>query len=243
MIPLLHDFAGERVLVFGGGSVGERKASRFAREAEVVVLAPDFPGEFGDVDGTGSLTLVRAAPGPEDVAGWLDRVGPALVVAATDDPAVNDAVERAAGERGVPVNRADRSTVDRSGDDQPRASRSGTERASSGDAAAPDATRVVVPATVRDGPVVASVGTGGRAPALSRRLRRDVEEVLDGAGELAELTAELRAELQDRPPDERRAAVRAVVTSDAVWKALDTPDDNPRETARAVIADVTGDPA
>ncbi|WP_159901655.1 precorrin-2 dehydrogenase/sirohydrochlorin ferrochelatase family protein [Salinirussus salinus] len=225
MIPLLHDFAGERVLVFGGGAVGARKARRFAREAEVVVLAPDFPGEFGDGGGAGSLELVRAAPAPGDVAGWLDRVEPALAVAATDDAAVNDAVERAAGERGVLVNRADRSRVDR-----------GEE------AGTPNAARVVVPATVRDGPVVASVATGGRAPALSRRLRRDLEGVVDGAGELAEVTAELRAELRDSAPEERRAAVRAVVDSDAVWKALDTPDDNLRKTARAVISDVTGDP-
>jgi len=224
MIPLLHDFAGERVLVFGGGPVGARKARRFAREAEVVVLAPEFAGELGEGDGAGSLEPVRAAPAPGDVGGWLDRVEPALAVAATDDPAVNDAVERAAGERGVLVNRADRSRVDR------------------GEAAeAPDATRVVVPATVRDGPVVASVGTGGRAPALSRRLRRDLEAVLEGTGELAEVTAELREELRDSPPERRRDAVRAVVDSDAVWKALDTPDDNLGETARAVISDVTGD--
>lgn len=225
MIPLLHDFVGERVLVFGGGPVGARKARRFAREAGVVVLAPAFPGEFGDVDGDGGLELVRAAPAPGDVGGWLDRVRPALAVAATDDAAVNDAVERAAGERGVLVNRADRS------------------RANRGEAArTPEATRVVVPATVRDGPVVASIGTGGRAPALSRRLRRDLEAVVDGAGEVAEVTAELREGLRDRPPEQRREAVRAVVGSDAVWKALDTPDDNLRETARAVISDVTGDP-
>ena len=221
MIPLLHDFADERVLVFGGGPVGARKARRFAREAEVVVLAPDFSGEFEDAD----VALIRAVPTPGSVAGWLDRVGPALVVAATDDTAVNDAVERAAEARGVLVNRADRSRVDQ--DEE---------------AGSYDTDRVVVPATVRDGPVVASVGTGGRAPALSRRLRQEIAETLDGAGELAELTADLRAELRDRPAKQRRDAVRAVVRADAVWKALDTPDDNPRETARAVISDVTGDP-
>jgi precorrin-2 dehydrogenase/sirohydrochlorin ferrochelatase len=225
MIPLLHDFVGERVLVFGGGPVGARKARRFAREAGVVVLAPDFPGEFGDADGEGDLELVRAAPAPGDVGGWLDRVGPALAVAATGDTAVNDAVERAAGERGVLVNRADQSRVDRTAASEQRG---------------PD--RVVVPATARDGPVVASIGTGGRAPALSRQLRRELEGVIEGAGELAELTAELREGLRDRPPEQRRKAVRAVVASEAVWKALDTPDDNPRETARAVISDVTGDP-
>jgi precorrin-2 dehydrogenase/sirohydrochlorin ferrochelatase len=38
MIPLLHDFSGETVLVFGGGRVGARKARRFAREAKVLEL-------------------------------------------------------------------------------------------------------------------------------------------------------------------------------------------------------------
>jgi precorrin-2 dehydrogenase/sirohydrochlorin ferrochelatase len=215
MIPLLHDFAGERVLVVGGGPVGARKARRFAREAEVVVLAPAFAdADFGDA------SLVRAAPDPEEVGAWLDRVEPALAVAATDDGAVNAAVEREARERGLLVNRADRSAAD----------------------GARDPGSVVVPATARDGPVVASVGTGGRSPALSRHLRREAEELVAGAGELAALTAELREELREEPPDRRREALRAVVASDAVWKALDTPEDNPRETARAVIADVTGDP-
>ena len=36
MIPLVHDVGGETVLVFGGGTVGARKARRFAREARVV---------------------------------------------------------------------------------------------------------------------------------------------------------------------------------------------------------------
>jgi len=224
MIPLLHDFTGERVLVFGGGSVGARKARRFAREADVVVLAPEFSDEFG------GARLVRAAPSPGDVGGWLDRVGPALAVAATDDTTVNGAVERAAGERGVLVNRADRSRA------SPSPGRTG-----SGEAAASDTARVVVPATVRDGPVVASVGTGGRAPALSRRLKRDLEEVVEGVGDLAEVTAELRETLRDSPPEKRRAAVRAVVESDDVWKALDTHDNNLRETARAVVSDETSD--
>jgi hypothetical protein len=39
MIPLLHDFTGATVLVFGGGTVGARKARRFASEADVVVVS------------------------------------------------------------------------------------------------------------------------------------------------------------------------------------------------------------
>ncbi|WP_255359166.1 NAD(P)-dependent oxidoreductase [Haladaptatus sp. R4] len=50
MIPLFHDFRGERVLVFGGGRVGYRKTRRFAREATVVVVGAEFDEEFRAFD-------------------------------------------------------------------------------------------------------------------------------------------------------------------------------------------------
>ncbi|WP_303645356.1 NAD(P)-dependent oxidoreductase, partial [Haladaptatus sp. W1] len=101
MIPLFHDFRGERVLVFGGGRVGYRKARRFAREAEVVVVAAAFADEFEPLfedegDERPPLSLVKVRIDPADVGTWLDRAAPALVVAATDDAALNEAVERAA---------------------------------------------------------------------------------------------------------------------------------------------------
>jgi len=213
MIPLLHDFEGETVLVFGGGRVGARKARRFAREARVVVVSP----AFADV-GFGDAELVRAAPGPGAVPEWVDRTNPALVVAATDVAAVNDAAERVASERGILCNRADEHG----------------ER---------DARSVVVPATVREDPVTVAVATGGRSPALSRYLREEIESEFSGVGEMAELTGALRTELQAAgvPPEQRRAAVRAVVRSSAVWKALDTGSANARQVAVDVIEDVTGE--
>jgi len=216
MIPLLHDFSGATVLVFGGGPVGARKARRFAREARVVVVSPDF----ADCD-FGGAERVRAAPAPDEVADRIDRFDPALVVAATDDEAVNAAVAEAARDAGALVNRTDEHG----------------ERAVGS---------VVVPATVRDDPVVAAVATGGTAPALSKHLRERIEREIDGAGEMADLTADLREELQSSgvPPAERRDAVRAVVRSSAVWKGLRRGDSNPRQVARDVInsgEDPTGD--
>jgi precorrin-2 dehydrogenase/sirohydrochlorin ferrochelatase len=221
MIPLLHDFHDERVLVFGGGRVGARKARRFAREADVLVVSPSFEGAghgAGDTDSAfGGAARIRAAPAPGAVGGWLDRVDPALAVAATDDAEFNAAVEAAARRRDVLVNRADES---------------GRRCHDS----------VVVPATVRDGPVVVAVATGGKSPALSRYLRQRLEETVTDAGGMAELTAELRRELADRlPPEKRQAAVRAVVRDDDVWKALDSPSSNERQVATDVISDVTGE--
>jgi precorrin-2 dehydrogenase/sirohydrochlorin ferrochelatase len=222
MIPLFHDFRDESVLVVGGGSVGARKARRFAAEADVTVLSPEFGDrEFGDAD------LVRAAPGPADAGEWVNRTDPALVVAATDDGTVNEAFASAAREAGALVNRADESE-----------SASGSD-----DAESRDADSVVVPATAGEDPVTVAVSTGGQSPALSKYLREEFEAEFAGAGEMAELTGDLRTELKQSgvAPADRRDAVRAVVRSEPVWKALRTGDANPRERAEAAVRRAVGD--
>ncbi|MFB6171033.1 MAG: bifunctional precorrin-2 dehydrogenase/sirohydrochlorin ferrochelatase [Haloarculaceae archaeon] len=210
MIPLLHEFAGATVLVFGGGPVGARKARRFAREARVIVVSPAFAdAEFGDAE------LVRAAPAPGDAATWVDRAAPALVVAATDDPALNDAAAAAARDRGALYNRADRSDADGAG-------------------------RVVVPATVREDPVVVAVATGGTSPALSRYLRERLSDELAGAGEMATLLGDLRDDLSAWPAERRHEALRRVVRDERVWKALGDGGANARQLATD-IASAAGD--
>ena len=213
MIPLLHDFTDETVLVFGGGPVGARKARRFAAEAEVVVVSPDFADrEFGAAE------LVREAPDADEVREWVARTEPALVVAATDDADLNAAAEAAARERGALVNRAD-------------------------DHGDQDAGNVVVPATVRDDPVVLAVATGGHSPALSKHLRESFEQQYADAGKMAQVTGNLREELKttDMTPAERRDAVRTIVRSDRVWKALDSGSSKARQVAADVIGYQMGD--
>lgn len=213
MIPLYHDFTDETVLVFGGGSVGARKAVRFVREATVIVVSPEFPS-----DGYGDAQRVRAAPSVDDIPGWFDRVTPALAVAATSASELNEAIESAAQKRDVLVNRADQS-------------------------GGRDVGSVVVPATVRDGEVTVAVSTGGRSPALAKELRERIETEIQGAGALAELTAEIRQSLKTNnvDPSRRRQAVRDVVQSSEVWKDLGRGDSNLRQTADAVVEAALGD--
>lgn len=212
MIPLYHDFSEETVLVFGGGSVGARKAQRFAREAEVVVISPIFDDRFAESE-LADVEQVRAAPEPEDVDGWVDRFDPALLVAATDDADLNEAVDEAASERDILLNRTDR-------------------------AGGRDVGSVVVPATVRDGPVSVAISTGGRSPALSRYLRQQIAEEIQDAGAMAELTGKLRGDLKttDRSAGDRREAIREVVRSPSVWKALHTGTTNSQKEAERVMA-------
>lgn len=212
MIPLYHDFTDATVLIVGGGSVGARKAKRFAAEADVVVVSPTFADRFEEAEFP-TVERVRAAPSPHDVSGWLDRVAPALVVAATDDNELNAAVAEAAADRDILLNRTDRAG------DRPVGS-------------------VVVPATVDDGPVSVAISTGGQSPALARYLRERIDAEIDDAGAMATLTGRLRAELkQTEPPESRRAMLRAVVRSPAVWKALHTGIANAEKEAARVMQD------
>ena len=221
MIPLYHDFTNATVLVVGGGAVGARKALRFRSEARVVVLSPNFDerlleaAEAAEEASSGSVELVRAAPSPSTVSGWIERLSPALVVAATDDEAVNEAAETAALATGALVNRTDVS-------------------------GARDPGSVVVPATVDDDPVRVAISTGGQSPALAKVLRQRIESAIDGAGEMALLSGELRTALADAgvAPADRRTAIRRVVRSPAVWKGLQKGRSYARNEAYNVIEEV-----
>lgn len=191
MIPLFHDLADGVVLIFGGGPVGARKARRFGPAGTVIVVSPHFADEdFYDAQ------RIRAAPARGDIPGWFDRFGPDVVVAATDKPTINEAVELEARERGVLSNRADRHTGHAPGD-------------------------VIVPATYRDDPVVVAIGTGGTSPALSGHLRERIEAELAGAGHVARASAQIRSSLREVPIDAgtRHELLRELVRDDRVWAA------------------------
>ncbi|CCQ33488.1 sirohydrochlorin ferrochelatase protein [Halorhabdus tiamatea SARL4B] len=211
MIPLLHDFSDARVLVFGGGPVGARKARRFDREAEVVVVAPEFAdADFGDA------TLECASPDPAAVPDWLDRIEPALVVAATDETAVNAAVETAAEERGMLVNRADHA-----GDRAPG--------------------NVILPAIARDDPVVVGISTQGHAPAVSGVLREEIETEIGGAGALATFVGDRRERFAERGIDgpHRRDALKAIARSERIRALVaDGKTDMAREVAEELLTDI-----
>lgn len=223
IVPLGVEMQGATVLIVGGGPVAARKSRRFvAAGAHVVVLSPSFTDESftppGD-DAPGTVEKIRTNPTAEleAAADWLQRADPLLVVCATDDDAVNEVFADAARTAGVLRNRADVA---------------GSE----------DAGSVVVPATVEDEGVVVSVSTSGQSPALSAYLRDQIEAEIDGAGEMAALSGDIRAELKERgiAPEQRRAAVRAVVKDAGVWKALRTPNANPRQAAETVVESVVG---
>jgi precorrin-2 dehydrogenase/sirohydrochlorin ferrochelatase len=101
--------------------------------------------------------------------GDLAEIG--LVIAATDNPATNEAVWQEAKATGCLVNVVDD----------------------------PDRCNFHVPAIVRRGELTLSVSTGGNSPALARRIRRSLEQQFDSAyGPYLALLGELRPLVRER---------------------------------------------
>ena len=130
-LPVTLNLDGVRCLVVGAGAVGTRKAATLrAAGAVVTTVAPEDNRPF--------------RPG--------DSAGHRLVVAATDDGAVNDAVEADAHAHGAWCNRADR----------------------------PDGGDLAFAAIHRYGRAVIGVTTLDRDPATAVALRDRIAALLEG---------------------------------------------------------------
>ncbi len=121
-----------------------------------------------------------------------DVEGMFLAVAATNDAAVNKAVARACRKEGVLVNVV----------------------------TSPGEGSFIVPSVVERGDLLIAVSTCGDSPALTRRIREDLERSYGPEyGLFLEKMAHLRARLPGEVPDEktRRAVFQALVDSDVLY--------------------------
>jgi uroporphyrin-III C-methyltransferase/precorrin-2 dehydrogenase/sirohydrochlorin ferrochelatase len=169
LFPLFADLRDRLVLVVGGGAVAERKV-------EALLLAGALP-----VVGSPELSerlqawletdRIRWRTG-EFSDHWLDEAW--LVIAATDDAAVNQAVAAAAAARRILANVVDDAEL----------------------------SSFHVPALVQRGPLQIAISSGGGAPMLARHIRRQLETLLDDSlGTLAELLTRQRERIRMRFPE------------------------------------------
>jgi uroporphyrin-III C-methyltransferase / precorrin-2 dehydrogenase / sirohydrochlorin ferrochelatase len=168
VFPLFVDLSQRRVFVVGGGAVAERKAAALlAAGAVVSVGAPDLTAALGHWAQTGRI-VHRSGVFRSD---WLD--GAWLVIAATDDRDVNQAVADAANAREIFVNVVDDAAL----------------------------SSFHVPAIVDRSPLVIAISSGGDAPMLARLLRERLEALLDRSlGPLGALVARYRQRIRARYP-------------------------------------------
>jgi uroporphyrin-III C-methyltransferase/precorrin-2 dehydrogenase/sirohydrochlorin ferrochelatase len=166
--PIFLDLQTAPALVVGGGRVAARKlALLLSAGAAVTVLAPTACPEISARAARGELVWVQRPFEAADVAGMR------IVLAATGDAAVNDAVARAARAAGIPVNVAD---------DGQRSS-------------------FILPAIVDRTPLLVAVSSGGHAPMLATAVRARLEALLDHSwSRLAQFAERWRGAIRERRP-------------------------------------------
>jgi len=144
--PLFLDLTGQPVTVIGAGKVAARKIRTLLKAgARITVISPQ------------ATRLPKAVRWIRRAYRRGDLAGARLVIAATDNLPVNEAVCAEAKRRRQLVNCI----------------------------APPSAGNFIVPALIQRGGITLAISTGGASPAFAKRMRRDLECFLaDGYPEL-----------------------------------------------------------
>ncbi len=141
--PLMLDLRGRNAIVIGGDSVAAGKAATLAASGALVqVLSPTYDTEMRQLAEQHQVTLEYKAYQPGDLAGAF------VVVAATNDQQLIEAIWSETQERGQLVNIVD----------------------------VPKYCNFIVPSILRRGQLTIAVSTEGASPGLAKRIRHELEE-------------------------------------------------------------------
>ena len=167
-LPIFLKLAGRRCVVVGGGQVAARKAGLLLEAgAAVTVVAPQR------CEALAALVLAGRIEHRAEAFSAAALDGAALVIAATDERAVNAEVSRLAQAQRIPVNVVDD----------------------------PELCSFILPAIVDRSPLLVAVSSGGASPVLSRLLRARLETLIPSAyGDLARLAQRFRERVKRALP-------------------------------------------
>jgi len=170
-LPIFLDLKGRPCLVVGGGEIALRKVVNLQRAgAAIRIVSPRLAEPLSRLAERQGITHLPRAFEDGDLEGVQ------LVVAATDERAVNRRIAALARERRIPVNVVD----------------------------APEECSFIMPSIIDRSPVIVAVSTGTASPVLARLLRTRLEALIPAAyGRLGELCARYRDRVKARFPDRR----------------------------------------
>jgi uroporphyrin-III C-methyltransferase/precorrin-2 dehydrogenase/sirohydrochlorin ferrochelatase len=181
-LPVFAELKGRDCLVVGGGIVAERRARQLLSvEARVRVLAPELTETLADWSAAGRIEHEAARYADQPLSDYW------LVVAATDDPAVNRRVATAAEAARRLCNVVDE----------------------------PSLCSFIMPVIVDRDPVTIAISSSGTSPVVARWIKGLIEQLVPARiGDLAALAGRWRARVKAALPDldERRHFWQAQLT-------------------------------
>jgi siroheme synthase-like protein len=195
LFPLFLKLEGKRCLVVGAGLVGLEKVETLLRCGAVVrVIAPEAVEQIRHLQSQGAVEWLARRYQPQDAHGWH------LVIAATSEREVNQAIFEEASEQSILCN-----TVDD-----------------------PPLCDFFFASVVQRGNLQIAISTAGESPALAQRLRREIDQQLpaDLGQWLASLGRLRREVLEQMPPGEERKLLLHTLAQREVCDAPSCPARN-----------------
>ena len=181
--PIFVDLTDQSVLVVGGGEVAERKIkSLLTHKCRIYIASPNLTSYLKALVDRGEVRLID----PDSLDDLLDTVF--MVIAATDDSALNSRIASRAKKRGILINSVD----------QPR-----------------DCT-FIMPSIVKAGDLQIAISTGGKSPALAKKIRGELESTFGPEyASFTELLGLLRRELisKGKPSHDNKIVFQRLVNS------------------------------
>lgn len=210
-LPLMLDLSGRKVVIFGGGSVGERKAELFSGCADTLVVSLEFSQRLQELEASGQVRLFRVDLLAASNSQLRELIsGAFIVIPATSSFELNRKITLVARESDILINQ-----VDALGS-------------------------VVIPSVIKRGDLVIGISTLGHSPAVSKYTRRQIEGLITPAySDMIRLQDELRTYLKQYVAEQRKRKelLWKVLENEAVWNGFSESYEKAEEMAYAIISD------
>lgn len=209
-LPLMLDLSGRKIIIFGGGSVGERKAELFSGCTDTLVASLEFSQRLQELEASGKVRLVRLdllAASDYELRELISEAF--IVIPATSNFELNQKITAIAQESDILINQ-----VDALGS-------------------------VVIPSVIKRGDLIIGISTLGHSPAVSKYTRRQIEGLITPEySDMIRLQDELRSYLKQHVAEQkqRKAILWKILESEAVWSGFSESYEKAAEAAYEIIS-------
>ena len=206
-LPIFFNIKNRHCVVIGGGDVAMRKVSMLLKaSAAVTIYSPKICHELQDLVDAQKIKFVQTNFEENQL------VGACMVIAATNDEAVNMAVSVAAKAQNIPVNVVD----------------------------APDLCTFTMGSIIDRSPVVIAISSEGNAPVLARYIRAKIETMLPATyGRIADIAGEFREQVKAKfgTTQARRIFWEGILQGPVVERVLSGQEQAARELLQNILND------
>ncbi|MCH2226315.1 MAG: bifunctional precorrin-2 dehydrogenase/sirohydrochlorin ferrochelatase [Candidatus Caenarcaniphilales bacterium] len=150
LYPIFLKLKDRKVLIIGGGFIALQKIQGLLNtEANITVIAPKICQEI--YDSRGEFPNIRKIEILERDYAYGDEIGSFIVIAATDEPEVNNMIVNRCRDQMIIANSVDQ----------------------------PDYCDFYVPSIIESGSIKVAISTNGKAPSVAQKLRLDLTALIE----------------------------------------------------------------